>query len=144
MKKIASAGLVVISLLISQLALADYADPSLANSAYSVETAQSSENTKRVLWEPHLRIFNDSGALIVVYTANTKMTYYPGDVKDPYYGLQTWGAQYVIMLDKESGDVFYNSRVVDESFLHITAQEIDGKRVYNVATEVMHDQPFSG
>lgn len=143
MKKISSAMLLSLALGLSTAAVADSAglssnrDPQMASLPDSTVDVN---NKKRVLWEPHLRIFNDTKNLIVVYTSSSKMTYYPGDVKDPYYGLLTWGAQNVIMLDKTSGNVFYDKRVVDETFLHITSADADGKSEYTVTVEPMHDQ----
>lgn len=141
MKKITSALLMSITLALSHMAIAS--NDTILTAADNTDETAKHDNTKRVLWEPHLRIFNDTTHVLVVYTSSTKMSYYPGDVKDPYFGLLTWGAQNVIMLDKSNGEVFYDKRVVDETFLHITAEEVSGKTVYNVTVEPMHDQPVA-
>lgn len=134
--------LLSLALGLSTAAVADSAGLSSVTGHQMASSPASSvdlNNKKRVLWEPHLRIFNDTKNLVVVYTSSSKMTIYPGFSIDPYYGLLTWGAQNVIMLDKTTGDVFYDKRVVDETFLHITAAEVDGKSVYTVSVEPMHD-----
>lgn len=136
MKKITSVLLMTVTLGLGHAAMAD----SVALRAVSqIDNAGANQHGKRILWEPHLRIFNDTTRILVVYTSSTKMTYYPSDVKDPYYGLKTWGAQNVIILDKETSDVFYDGRVVDETFLHITVKMVEGKPVFSVVTEPMHE-----
>ena len=143
MKKTTSVLLMTLTLALSHAAIADSADLSsndtVLTAANNTDNTGKHDNKKRVLWEPHLRIFNDTTHVVVIYTSSTKMTYYPSDVKDPYFGLLTWGAQNVIMLDKTNGEVFYDKRVVDETFLHITAEDVSGKTVYTVTVEPMHD-----
>ena len=111
----------------------------LAASSYTF--AQSNDGgvmKKRMLWESHLTIHNDTSHTLLVYTGGTAMTYYPGAKFQPYYGLLSFAAQNVIIVDKKTDEVFYNKRVIDETYLHVTAYEAPTGTVYTVTPEKMH------
>jgi hypothetical protein len=133
MKNIITVLLVAMTLLVSSLASARFG--SLGRNDQRVGP-QGKE--KRVLWEPHIIVFNDTKSILVVYSGKTLnksgtfMTFYPGDKKQYYYGLLTFGYQNMVIRDS-AGQVFFNAKVADENFVHVTSIEVGKSVTYTVS-----------
>lgn len=133
MKNSISASLVAMTLLVSSLASAQF-----SSMRTNDQRVGSQGKEKRVLWEPHIIVFNDTKSILVVYSGKTLnkpgtfMTFYPGEKKQYYYGLLTFGYQNIVIRDS-AGQVFFNAKVADENFVHVTSIEVGKSVNYTVS-----------
>jgi hypothetical protein len=139
MKKMITASLAAITLAISCSALAQPANNSNARVVKNCPHDRSKESIWGTFWAPHLRVNNDTTHNVVVYANETAMTLYPDDTVDYFYPFTTWGPQPVIIRDNSNdATVIFNDEVPNETYLHITAKEFNGKTNFQIFPEPMH------